>query len=293
MFSSEDAVGRAALPGAARVAAADRAVGGDLVAVGVVVELLAGQVLQVRGAARRVGQVEADHDRGALVGVDRHRLGARGRQVLGGRRADLLEVGVGRRALRRPRARVLRPRCRSACSLSKAPPIQATPPTISRAPRPAPNPARMRRRRRSWVARRAICRSSFARASLRCRSLLEATERFPSSRPGRNRAARHTPARVYGHLLEKRLRGRAVRTWRPSGTPRGTISGPGGDGINGSWIVAGSVDIVERECPRRSGVRSAPRSRVGCSSVRKVPGEAATSTGRPDRRQRGGDGKCS
>jgi hypothetical protein len=63
---------------------------------------------------------------------------------------------------------------------SKTPPIQATPATISRTAAPAPMPAMIRRRRRSLPARRAICRSSFSRASFRCRSLLAVTECFPS-----------------------------------------------------------------------------------------------------------------
>ncbi len=73
-----------------------------------------------------------------------------------------------------------RPRCRPS-SKSNIPPSQATPARIRTTARPAPTPAMIRRRRRSRSARRAICRSSFSRASLRCRSLLEATESSPSS----------------------------------------------------------------------------------------------------------------
>jgi hypothetical protein len=60
-------------------------------------------------------------------------------------------------------------------SESKPPSTHTVPTTISASATAAPTPAWMRRLRRVCAALRAICRSYLARASLRCRVLLEAT----------------------------------------------------------------------------------------------------------------------
>ena len=201
-------VGRPAEAGAAGVAAAQRALGGDLVALGVVVERPARQVGDARRRARGVGQVQLRGDRRALVGGHRHRSGAVGGQILGGRRADVLEVGVGRRVLRRPEAGVLRGRV---CfgSESNAPSAQAEPATTNTRISAAPTPA--------WICRRRRVRGGPASqlpvelgprqfalpvpaGSHRCSPFLYlVVAGGRASRPVRaSRVPRHTPARVYG-----------------------------------------------------------------------------------------------
>src|SRR5690606_37441102 len=99
-------VRRAAQAGATRVAAAQRPFLSDLVALGVVVEVLAGEVGEARRGARGGGDVEFDGDRATVVGGDRHRAGADGGQVLARRLAHVLQAGVGGRVLVVPEADV-------------------------------------------------------------------------------------------------------------------------------------------------------------------------------------------
>ena len=109
-----------------------------------------------------------------------------------------LSVGVGRR---RPAASSAQ--CPSRPSARRR---QSKPPSRPGRAQPRSAPAPRRRRRRpgsaggaaSAAARRAICRSSLARASLRCRSLLEAT-RAPLPLPGRHRRS-GVPARPRRHV---------------------------------------------------------------------------------------------
>src|SRR5690348_15955428 len=65
------------------------------------------------------------------------------------------------------------------CLLEKTPPAHRDASTTRTTTVPAMIPAWSWRFRLALEARRAICRSIFARASLRCRSLLEATGVLP------------------------------------------------------------------------------------------------------------------
>ena len=110
-----DAVRRPALAGAAGVATADRALGGDLVAGGVVEELLAREIgrgsAPVQGASPRSRLTTIGV---TLVGGDRHRPGAGGGDARGRRLTHVLEVCCwSRRSAGSTRRRRQRPdRCR-------------------------------------------------------------------------------------------------------------------------------------------------------------------------------------